>query len=96
MSRDDRDLSAVGPAIERVVARLGVRNLGVVARLEEGWEEVLGDAAGHARLVRYTDGEVLIAVDHPAWATRVQMVRPALEALAGEPLRLEIRVGREP
>jgi predicted nucleic acid-binding Zn ribbon protein len=86
-----RDL---GPAVRRVMRRIGAPEAGTLERLEAGWADALDLAADHARLVRFAEGELVVEVDHAVWATRVRMARPRLEALAGEALRVEVRVRR--
>lgn len=93
-SRRDDELREVGSAVSRVLRRLGAPDPGAAERLAAGWEEVLGPAASHCRVVRLGAGELVVEVDHPAWATRARMSRAGLEALVGERLRLEIRVRR--
>ena len=88
---EPQDLDA---AVGRVLRRLGAPDPQVLERLEAGWPGALGVAAEHARMVRFAGGELMVEVDHPVWATRVQLSRAALEALAGEPVRLLVRVRR--
>jgi Dna[CI] antecedent, DciA len=90
------DLRDVRGPLGRVMRRLGIPRPETLARLEAGWDDALGPAAAHARLVRLGDGEAVVEVDHPVWATRVQMAKGSLEELAGEPLRLEVSVRRGP
>lgn len=57
---------------------------GVLGTVFSRWDEIAGPAlARHARPLRLTPGELVVAVDEPAWATQVR-------SLAGELLR---RVG---
>jgi predicted nucleic acid-binding Zn ribbon protein len=62
------------------------------------WEEIAGpDLAGHVRPVRLADGVLVVAVDHPAWATKVRSesapLRRRAEALAGDAVvRLDVIV----
>ena len=88
------DLSDLAPALRRVLRRIGAPEPHAVARLEQRWQDVLGPAAPHARLVKVTSGQVVVEVDHPVWATRVQMARGRLEEALGEPARVDVRVRR--
>ena len=88
------DLDPLGSSLQRVLERLGAGDPGALERLTNGWDEALGPAAPHARLVAYREGELVVEADHPAWATRVQMAKGRLESLAGESLRLEVRIRR--
>lgn len=57
---------------------------GVLGAVFSRWDEIAGPAlARHVRPLRLTPGELVVAVDEPAWATQVR-------SLAGELLR---RVG---
>ncbi|HUA95834.1 MAG TPA: DUF721 domain-containing protein [Acidimicrobiales bacterium] len=57
---------------------------GALGAVFSRWDEIAGPAlARHARPLRLTPGELVVAVDEPAWATQVR-------SLAGELLR---RVG---
>lgn len=92
MNRRRSEPRPLGASLKRVLGRLGAPDPRVLERLEEGWVAALADAATHARPVRLSDGELLVEVDHPVWASRVRLARQRLEELAGEPLRVEVRV----
>jgi hypothetical protein len=90
----ERDPEEVRGPLGRVLRRLGAPAADTLTRLEAGWQEALGPAAPHASIVRLGRGELVVEVDHAVWATRVQMARTGLESLAGEPLRVEVRIRR--
>ena len=92
MTRERREPRDIGSAVRRVLRRLGAPDPGALERLEAGWAEALGPVAGHARLVRLADGELVVEVDHAVWATRVTMARSRLEDLAGDRLHVVVRV----
>jgi predicted nucleic acid-binding Zn ribbon protein len=64
------------------------------------WEEIVGPTvAAHVRPLRATAEALVVAVDHPAWATQVRSLGPTLlaqiEREAGvAPARLEVVVRR--
>ena len=77
-----------------MLRRIGASEPDTVARLEACWEDALGPAAPHARLVKVTAGHIVVEVDHAVWATRVGMARGRLEAVLGEPAHIDVRVRR--
>lgn len=49
------------------------------------WEEITGPAlARHVRPVKLTGGVLVVAVDHPAWATQVRALGTAILDRVGE------------
>ena len=64
------------------------------------WPEIVGpDLTDHVRPVRLADGVLVVAVDHPAWATKVRASGTALLGRVGElagqtPTRLDVIVRR--
>jgi predicted nucleic acid-binding Zn ribbon protein len=64
------------------------------------WEELVGAELGeHLRPVRVDGRALVVAVDHPAWATRARMesgeILARLKELADSPIeRLEVVVER--
>lgn len=66
------------------------------------WEEIAGPAvARHVRPVRLSGGVLVVAADHPAWATQVRSLGAGLLAKVGEvsgelPERLEVTVRPAP
>jgi predicted nucleic acid-binding Zn ribbon protein len=64
------------------------------------WEELVGAELGeHLRPVRVDGRALVVAVDHPAWATRARMesgqILSKLKELGGTPIeRLEVVVER--
>jgi predicted nucleic acid-binding Zn ribbon protein len=66
------------------------------------WEEIAGPAlARHAWPLRLSGGVLVVAVDHPAWATQVRALGTSLLARVGEvsgevPDRLQVSVRPRP
>jgi predicted nucleic acid-binding Zn ribbon protein len=64
------------------------------------WDEVVeGDLGGHVRPLRVDGHTLVVAVDHPAWATRTRMqtahILERVQALGDTPIeRLEVLVER--
>jgi predicted nucleic acid-binding Zn ribbon protein len=53
----------------------------VLAAVFEAWEELVGRVmAAHTSPVRLVDGELVVAVDDPAWATEMKFFSPDLIA----------------
>lgn len=91
---------AIGPALERLLRLRGMEDAVVLGQVSACWEEIVGPEVArqvHPRLVR--DGELVLQVDHPAWATELELAGPAvlsrLHEHLGEaaPKRLSVRVG---
>jgi predicted nucleic acid-binding Zn ribbon protein len=76
MRRDGADgPRPVGESLPRVLGRLGAATTpATMEAVFTRWDEIAGaDLSGHVRPVR-VDGRVLVvAADHPAWATRARM-----------------------
>jgi predicted nucleic acid-binding Zn ribbon protein len=91
----------VNASLDEVSRRLGMKDARGLGGLFAHWEELVGPAlAAHVKPVRLDTESLVVAVDHPAWATQVrQMGDDLLDRVAGEigvarPARLEIRVRR--
>jgi len=83
MTRDEP--VPLGDALEAVGRQLGLPAAGVVDIVVGCWTDVAGaDMAGRSRVRSVRDGECVVEVDEPAWATRVRYLAPALEKLANE------------
>ena len=90
---------AIGTAVDQLLRQRGMEDALVLGRVAGCWEEIVGPEVArqvHPRLVR--DGELVVSVDHPAWATELEMAGPAvlgrlLEQLGDvAPRRLSVRV----
>ena len=91
----------VGASIPRVLNRLGAPAApATLEALFSRWEEVAGpELAPHVRPVRLDGQTLVVAVDHPAWATRARVesgrILAALRALGEVSLeRVQVVVAR--
>ncbi len=91
----------VGEAMPRLLKRLGVPASAATMEAVFGhWDEVVeGDLVGHVRPLRVDGHTLVVAVDHPAWATRARMqsarILARVQALGDTPIeRLEVLVER--
>lgn len=102
---DDRGRHLGGPvhlseALGAVSDRLGGPRPDVLTALFGRWEHIVGDAmAAHVRPLRLHEGTLVVACDHPAWATQVRHLAADIldrvrEACGegGAPERIEARV----
>ncbi len=91
----------VGESMPRLLDRLGAPSTpATMDALFTRWEEVVGpELAAHLRPVRVDGHALVVAVDHPAWATRARMesgpILARLRELGETPVeRLEVVVER--
>lgn len=91
----------VGDAMPRVLKRLGVpASPATLEAVFARWDEVIdGDLEGHVRPLRVDERTLVVAVDHPAWATRARMqsaqILARVHALGDTQIeRLEVLVER--
>jgi predicted nucleic acid-binding Zn ribbon protein len=69
----------VGASLSSIARSLGLTNTHTVVTVFGEWEQLVGPVlAAHTRPERLTDGELLIVVDEPAWATEVRILAPQL------------------
>lgn len=76
-------------ALDHVASRLKVPRSQVLRMVFETWEELVGSVmAAHASPVRLVEGELVVAVDDPAWSTEMRFFSAELigriNAAAGE------------
>ena len=63
----------LGESLDQVVSGLKAPRVQVLKMVFEAWEELVGTVmAAHSRPVRLVDGELVVAVDDPAWATEMR------------------------
>jgi len=89
-------------ALGAVASRLGVGRADIVGTVFGGWEDLVGaPVAAHVRPLRIDGTTLVVAVDHPAWATQIRELAPDILRRVAEacgptqaPERLEVRVRR--
>jgi predicted nucleic acid-binding Zn ribbon protein len=60
--------------VPRLLSRLGVPPAATMEAVFGQWESVAGrELASHTRPLRLDGTTLVVAVDHPAWATRARM-----------------------
>jgi hypothetical protein len=70
---------SIGDAAALVGDELGLAEPRSLARLDDGWNEVVGDAiAQHSRPRGVRNGVLEIVVDAPAWATQLRYLEADL------------------
>ena len=91
----------VGETMPRLLQRLGVpATPATMEAVFARWGEVVGgDLEGHVRPLRVDGHTLVVAADHPAWATRARMqsaqILARVHALGDTPVeRLEVLVER--
>lgn len=78
-----------GDALDQVASQLKAPRAQVLKTVFAAWEELVGAVmAAHSSPVRLVDGELVVAVDDPAWATEMKFFSTELigriNAAAGE------------
>ena len=90
----------VGESMPRLLGRLGAPPTEVLEVVFTRWSEVVtGDLGAHLRPLRVDRRVLVVAADHPAWATRARLESAAIlarvHALGDSPIeRLEVVVER--
>jgi predicted nucleic acid-binding Zn ribbon protein len=74
--RDPRKLSEL---LDSATRRLGGPSSGTASAVFSGWEAIVGpEIAAHAQPVSLRHGVLVVAVDHPAWATQLRYMTAEL------------------
>jgi predicted nucleic acid-binding Zn ribbon protein len=88
-------------SLDAVSRRMGLKDSRGLGQLFSRWQEIVGPAmAEHVQPVRVDSDVLVVAVDHPAWATQIRHLgddlldRVATEAGVTRPTRLEVRIRR--
>jgi predicted nucleic acid-binding Zn ribbon protein len=90
----------VSESLDAVVGHIAPQSAAEFGAVFGRWEEIVGpQLAAHVRPIRVTAEALVVAADHPAWATQVKAlgstVLDQVGALAGRsPERLEVVVRR--
>lgn len=101
-SPSEREPRKVSETLDRLAKRLGGPSSGTTATVFSRWEQLVGaDIAAHARPVSLRAGVLVLAVDHPAWATQLRYMTADLltrisESTTGEEVgEIHLRVTGE-
>jgi predicted nucleic acid-binding Zn ribbon protein len=98
--RRDDGPRRVSETLDAVVRHIAPQSAGEFGAIFGRWEEIVGPAlAAHVRPVRITAEALVVAADHPAWATQVRALGSTVLAQVGEvagkaPAHLEVVVRR--
>jgi Dna[CI] antecedent, DciA len=72
---DPGDIRPVGDSLGAVARHLGLGSSELVVSVFGEWETVVGPVlASHSRPERLRDGELVVSVDEPAWATELRFL----------------------
>jgi predicted nucleic acid-binding Zn ribbon protein len=88
----------VRESLDAAVRRIAPQGADEFGAIFGRWEEMVGPAlAAHVRPIRATEDTLVVAADHPAWATQVRSLSAVLLSQIGEragraPARLEVVV----
>ncbi|MDQ1492939.1 MAG: hypothetical protein QOJ23_5453 [Actinomycetota bacterium] len=86
--RTDRPVRRLGEALSQVAADLNLDNPDDVAAVMAAWPSAVGDAvAAHVRPRRLHDGELLVEVDAPVWATQLRYLEDDVLRQLGRKVR---------
>jgi predicted nucleic acid-binding Zn ribbon protein len=96
MNRDREEMPLRG-AIDAWLSSEGLGALSRLAAINECWTAVVGErVAQHVRPSALRDGELMVEVDDPAWATEVAFLAPnvlaALSTQLGEAVAKRLKV----
>jgi predicted nucleic acid-binding Zn ribbon protein len=96
----DRGPRRVKESLDAVASRLGNPDADTLSAVFVQWEEIAGESvASHVQPVRLKDGVLVVAADHPAWATQIRALSATVLQRIGDitgcaPTRLEVTVRR--
>ncbi len=87
----------IAQACDAWLASAGLVDAGALAKVEACWVEVVGpDVAAHVRPRALDDGQLVVGVDHPGWATETaflaEEILRSLESCLGTPLVTRLKV----
>ena len=89
----------IGSAVSQLLRQRGLEEALVLGRVTDCWENVVGpEVARQVRPQVVRGGELVVTVNHPAWATELELAgsavigRLAAEIGEGAPERLRVRV----
>lgn len=90
---------AIGAAVGRLLHERGMEDALVLGRVTSCWEDVVGpEVARQVRPRQVRGDELVVSVDHPAWATELELAGSVVLSRLAEKLgdvalqRLSVRV----
>jgi predicted nucleic acid-binding Zn ribbon protein len=85
MTKRRDDVVRLGDAVDRLTKELGIPAAGQQRSVDDVWPEVVGPAlAAHARVRSIRNGECVVEVDGPAYATQLRYLGESLSAGVNE------------
>lgn len=85
---DGRPVRRINEALSEVAADLNLDDPNDVAAVMAAWSEAVGEAvAAHVRPRRLHDGELLVEVDAPVWATQLRYLEEDVLRRLGRKVR---------
>ncbi|HUP75004.1 MAG TPA: DUF721 domain-containing protein [Acidimicrobiales bacterium] len=99
--RRDEEPAPIGASLDRVLGYLKAPAARTVKTVFSEWPVLAGpQLAAHAQPIALRDGELVVEVDDPAWASQLRWLEPELrvrlEALPGRPKIDRIRFRLRP
>jgi predicted nucleic acid-binding Zn ribbon protein len=77
----------IGESVDAYLASQGLGRARALSKLSASWEEIVGcDVARHAQPGALKNGELVVVVDHPAWATQLNFLSEGILAALSEHL----------
>lgn len=94
--RIKREPTAVGQVIGSVLRNLGLpEDTARQGMIMIAWDQIAGDASGHARPVRFRGKSMIVEVSDPSWMNELSMrkneIIKKLDDLAGKGVVTDIR-----
>lgn len=78
-------IRAISFSVARLAQQLGLGDSLGLSAVFSRWEDVVGDVlAAHTRPERLRDGELVVLVDEPVWATEVRFLSETIVAKCNE------------
>ena len=86
-NRTSRDPQLLGSAVDAFLSESGMEPRHQVARVLDGWPDLVGeDVASHVAVERFDNGELVLRADSTAWATQMRLLQATVERRLEEQL----------
>ena len=77
----------LGSAVDAFLSESGMEPRHQVARVLDGWPDLVGqDVASHVAVERFDNGELVLHADSTAWATQMRLLQATVERRLEEQL----------